>query len=122
MLESFKALYGKTVTVLWHFGNGADRSATSSTCRAKGSGRGNEPPATVYFNVMAAKVYRMRRQILNGRGVPFAVAGDVKILGPPEVIKEMAEGFPTLVWEEAGLTTQTVKNRIFVHASAQVRY
>ncbi len=55
------------------------------------------------------------------KGVPFAVAGDVKILGPPKVIKEMAEGFPTLVWEEAGLTTQTVKNRIFVHASAQVR-
>ncbi len=44
----------------------------------------------------------------------FAVADDVKILGPPEVIKEMAEGFPTLAWEEAGLTTHTVKNTIFV--------
>ena len=29
MLESFKALYGKTVTVQWHFENGADRPATS---------------------------------------------------------------------------------------------
>jgi len=51
-------------------------------------------------------------RVLDGRGVLFAVADDVKILGPPEVIKEMAESFPTLAWEEAGLTTQTAKNRI----------
>ena len=38
------------------------------------------------------------------------MADDVKILGPPAVIKELAEGFLTLTWEEAGLTTQTVKN------------
>jgi hypothetical protein len=37
------------------------------------------------------------------------------------VIKEMAEDFPSLAWEEAGLTTQTVKNRIFVQSSAQAR-
>jgi hypothetical protein len=71
-------------------------------------------PSTVYFNVLVARVYRKHLQILNGRGVLFDVADDVNILGPPEVIKEMAEGFPTLAWEEAGLTTQTVKNRIFV--------
>jgi hypothetical protein len=59
---------------------------------------------------------------LDGRGVLFAVADDVKILGPPEVIKEMAEGFPTLAWEEAGLTTQTIKNRIFVQYSAQANW
>ena len=29
MLESFRALYGKRVTVQWHFGNGPDRPATS---------------------------------------------------------------------------------------------
>ncbi len=34
----------------------------------------------------------------------------------------MAEGFPTLAWEEVGLTTQTVKNRIFVQSSAQARW
>ena len=39
-----------------------------------------------------------------------------------EVIKELAESFPTLAWEEAGLTTQTVKNRIFVQSSAQARW
>jgi hypothetical protein len=60
--------------------------------------------------------------ILNGRGVLFAVADEVKIVGPPEIIQEMAEGFPTVAWEEAGLTTQTAKNRIFVHASDRANW
>ncbi len=76
-------------------------------------------PATVYFNVLAARVYKKQLRILNGKGVLFAVAYDVRILGPSEVIKEMAEGFPTLAWEEAGMTTQTVKKRIYVQSSAQ---
>jgi hypothetical protein len=51
-------------------------------------------------------------------GVLFAMANDVKIVGPAE-IKEMTEGLPTLAGEEAGLTTQTVKNRIYVQSSIQ---
>jgi hypothetical protein len=51
---------------------------------------------------MATRIYRKQLQALDGRGVLFAVADDVKILGPPEVIKEMTEGFPTLAGEEAG--------------------
>jgi len=47
---------------------------------------------------------------------------NVKILEPPAVIKELAEGFPTLAWEEAGPTTHTVKNRIFVQPSAHVSW
>jgi hypothetical protein len=113
MLESFRALYGKTVTVQWHFGNGADGPAKSFHMSCEGLRQG-DAPATVYFNVLAPRVYKKQLHILNGRGVLFAVADDVKILGPPAVIKEQAEGFPTLAWEEAGLTTQTVKNRIFV--------
>jgi len=35
------------------------------------------------------------------------------------VIKEMAEGLPTLAWEDAGLITQTVKIRIYVQSSVQ---
>ena len=38
------------------------------------------------------------------------------------MVKELAEGFPTLAWEETGLTTQTVKNRIYVQSSAQARW
>jgi len=114
MLESFRALYGKIVTVQWHFKNGADKPVTSFHMSCEGL-KQEDAPATVYFNVLATGVYRKQLQVLDGRGVLFeAVADDVKILGPSEVIKEMAEGFPTLAWEEAGLTIRTVKNRIFV--------
>jgi hypothetical protein len=52
--------------------------------------RQSDAPATVYFNVLAARVYMKQLRILNGREVLFALADDVKILGPPEVIMEMA--------------------------------
>jgi len=35
-LESFRALYGKTITVHWHFGNGADKHATSFHASCEG--------------------------------------------------------------------------------------
>ncbi len=54
---------------------------------------------------LSNKGIQKKLRILEGRGVLFAVADDVKLLGPPEVIAEMAEGFPSLTWEEAGLTT-----------------
>jgi hypothetical protein len=82
MLESFKALFGKTVTVKWYVGNGSDRLATSFHMSCEGLGQG-DAPATVYFNVLAVKVYRKQLRIHDGRGVLFAVADDVKILGPP---------------------------------------
>jgi hypothetical protein len=121
MLESFRALYGKTVTVQWHFGNGANKPTTSFHMSCEGLRQG-DAPATFYFNMLAARVYRKQLQILKGRGVLFAVADDVNILGPPAVIKELAGGFPTLAWEEAGLTTQTVKNHIFVQSTAQASW
>ena len=92
MLESFRALYGKTVTVQWHFGNGPGKPATSFHMSCEGFRQGNAP-ATVYFNVLAARVYRKQLRILDGMGVLFAVADDVKLLGPPEVIAELVEGF-----------------------------
>ena len=81
--------------------------------------RQGDVPATVYFNVLASRIYRKQLLVMGGRGVLFVVADDVKILRPPEVIKEMAEGFPTLAWEEACLTTHTFKSRIYVQSSAQ---
>jgi hypothetical protein len=111
MLESFRALYGKTIIVRWHFGNGPVRQATSFHMSCERLGQG-DAPATCYFNVLAARMYMKQLRIMNSRGVLFTMADDVKIPRPPEVIKDMAEGFPTLAWEVAGLTTQTVKNRI----------
>jgi hypothetical protein len=57
MLESFRALYGKTITVQWHFGNGADRPATSFHMSCEGL-KQRDAPATLYFNVLATRVYR----------------------------------------------------------------
>jgi len=51
--------------------------------------RHGDAPATVYFNVLAARIYRKRLRVLDGRGVLFAIADDVKIQGPPEGIKEI---------------------------------
>ncbi len=64
-LESFRALYGKTVMVQWHFGNGPDWPATSFHMSCEGLRQG-DAPAKVYFNVMASRVYRKQLQILNG--------------------------------------------------------
>ena len=55
-----------------------------------------DAPTTVYFKVLAAQVYRKKMELLNGRGVLFAIADHVKILVPPVVIKELVESFPTV--------------------------
>jgi len=42
---------------------------------------------------------------LDGRGVLFAVADDLRVFGPQKVIGEIVEVFPKVAWEEDGLTT-----------------
>ena len=112
MLKSFRALYGKTVTVQGNFGNGPNCPATNFHLSCEGLRQG-DAPATVYFNILASRVYKKQMVLLNGRGLLFAFADNVKILAPLVVIKELVEIFPTIAWEDAGLTTQTFKNRIF---------
>ena len=80
MLESFMTLYEKTVTMQRHIGNGPDRPSTSFHMSCEGLKQG-DAPATVYFNVLAARVYRKELRTHDGKGVLFAVADDVKILG-----------------------------------------
>jgi hypothetical protein len=43
----------------------------------------------------------------------------VKILAPSAVIAELIDGFLVLAWSEAGLITQSVKNKLCVQPSAQ---
>ena len=57
LLESFKALYCKTVTPRWHYGDGPDRPPTSCHMSAYGMRQG-DAPASVYFNILVARVYR----------------------------------------------------------------
>jgi hypothetical protein len=55
--------------------------ATSFHMSCEGLTQG-DAPATIYFNVLDTRVYKKQLRILDGRGVLFAVADDVKILGP----------------------------------------
>ncbi len=56
--------------------------------------RQGDAPATVYFNILVARVYRKHLSTLDGRGVLFALADDLRVLGPPDVIGEIVEAFP----------------------------
>ena len=109
LIESFRALYGKTVTPQWHYGDGPYRPLTSCHMSMDGLRQG-AAPATVYFNILVARVYRKQLATLDDRGVFFTIAEDLRVLGPPDVIGEIVEAFPQMAWEEAGLTTQTTKN------------
>ena len=56
---------------------------------------------------------------LNDRGVLFAIVYDVKIAASPVGIAEIVDTFAGVAWHESGLTTQVVKNRIYVQPSAR---
>jgi hypothetical protein len=116
--QSFRALYGKTVTLQWHFGEGPDRPPAGLEYSCEGFRLG-DTPAKFYFNILAARIYRKPLQAINGRGVLFAIADDVKIIAPPAIIAELAKKNPALAWEKAGLTSHEMKNHIFVQPSAR---
>ena len=50
LLESFRSLYGKTMTAQWHYGDGPDRPPTSGHMSIDGLKQG-DAPVTVYFNI-----------------------------------------------------------------------
>jgi hypothetical protein len=81
LLEVFRALYGTTVTPRWHYGDGPDRPPTSVHMSIDGFRQG-DGPATDYFNILTAWIYRKQLATLDGRGVLFAIADDVKIAAP----------------------------------------
>ena len=118
LLEVFRSLYGKTLTPQWHYGNGPDRPPTSVHMSVDGLRQG-DAPASIFFNILAARIYRKQLATLNGRGVLFAFVDDVKIAAPPTIIAEIVDSFAEVAWHEAGLVTQVVKNRIFVQPTAR---
>ncbi len=111
LVEAFRALYRGSVTPQWHYGDGPDRPPTSCHMSIDGL-RQVDAPATVFFNILAARIYKKQLAVLDGRGVLFAIADDVKIAAPPTVIENIVDSFAGIAWNEAGLTTQVVKNMI----------
>jgi hypothetical protein len=57
LLEVFKALYGKTVTPRWHYGDGPDRPPTSAHMSIDSFRRG-DAPSSIFFNILAARICR----------------------------------------------------------------
>ncbi len=74
----------------------------------------------MFFNILSARLYRAFMKILNGRGILLAIADDVKICSPPSVLTEIVGKLPALAMSEAGLTTQSSKNHIYVKPFARV--
>jgi len=81
--------------------------------------REGDAPASIFFNILAARIYRRQLATLNGRGVLFAIVDDVKIAAPHAVIAKIVDTFPEVAWHEAGLSTQVIKNKIYVQPSAR---
>jgi len=118
LLEVFKALYGKTVTPQWHCGDGPDRPPTSVHMSIDGFRQG-DAPASIFFTILAPRIYRRQIATLNERGVLFAIVDDVNIAAPPVVIAEIVATFSEVAWHEAGLSTHVVKNKIYVQPSTR---
>ncbi len=70
--------------------------------------------ANVLFNIVAARLYMAMTEIIGERGVLFAIADDVKIVGPPSILAEIVAQLLALAMSEAGLKTQAAKNRVYV--------
>ena len=121
LLATAHNLYGNNRTPQWHFGNGPDRPPTSTHWSVEGLRQG-DAAASVLFNILVARLYRAVIGKLDGRGILLAIADDVKILAPTSVMEEIMEAFPAMAWEECGLETQAVKNRVFVQPSARAEY
>ena len=76
-------------------------------------------PSSIFFNILAARIYRRQFATLDRRGVIFAIVDDVKIAAPPTAIAEIVDTFSGVAWNEAGLNTQAIENRIYVQPSAR---
>jgi hypothetical protein len=61
-------------------------------------------------------------KVIDGRGILLAIADDVKICAPPEVIAEIVAKLPELAMSEAGLTTHATKNMVYVQPPALARW
>jgi hypothetical protein len=75
--------------------------------------------ASIFFNILAARIYKRQLATLNGRGVLFAIVDNVKVAAPPTVIAEIVDSFAEVAWQEAGPITQVIKNRIYVRPTAR---
>ena len=84
----FRSLYGRIVTPQWHYGDGPDRPPTSYHMSIDGLRQG-DAPATVFFNILDARIYRKQLATHDDRGVLFDVSDDVKIGAPRTSLEKL---------------------------------
>ena len=53
-------------------------------------------------------------KVIDKQGILLAIADDVKICAPPEVLAKIVAKLTELAMSEAGLTTRATKNRVHV--------
>ena len=121
LIPIFTCMYGKNRSPQWHFGNGPDQPPRNIHCSGDGLRQG-EKTANVFFNILAARLYRAFMKILGDRGVLFGLADDFNIACPPEVLGEIVVNLPELAMSECGLTTQATKNRVYVQPSTRAAW
>jgi hypothetical protein len=76
-------------------------------------------PASIFFNILASRIHKRQLATQNGGGVLFAIVDDVQISVPSAIIAEIVDSFADVAWHDAGLTTQVVKNCIYVQPSVR---
>jgi hypothetical protein len=88
-------MYGDSCTPQWHYGNDPNRPPTIIHWSCDGLRQG-ETAANVFFNILAARLYRAFLKTIHGRGILLAIADDVKICAPPLVLAEINDKLPAL--------------------------
>ncbi len=117
LLEALTVIYGRNVTRKWHYGDSPGSYPTSCHLSNDGLKQG-DAPVTVYFDIIATRIYRKQLKVLNNRNFLFAVANDVRIVAHQTVIAEIVDAFASVACNQGDLSTQVVKNKIYVQPSA----
>ena len=86
-------MYGDSCTPPWHYGHGPDQPPTSIHWPGDGLRQG-ETVANVFFNILAARLYRAFMKIINGRGILLAIADEDKICARPQSSLKSLTSYP----------------------------
>jgi hypothetical protein len=116
LVQIFICMNRNTCKPLRHLGNGPGHPPTSIHWSGGGLRQG-DTAANVFFNILAARLYRAFSKILDGRGILLGLADASNILEPPDVLDEVVQQLLALAMTGTGLTSQATKNKIYMQPS-----
>ena len=115
LIQLFICLYGDNCTPQANFSNGPHKLPTDMHMLGDGLRQG-ETAANVFFNILAARLYKAFMKIIDECGTLFPLAEDGNIAETPAVLAEIVAKLPAKL---PGLTTQASKYRFYVQLSAR---